>query len=1598
MANDLYAAYLRSKASDSLGEVASSPTSDLAAALARADAVSTNATKPIDGGQTLSPIQRLTALLGIGGTLTSSIAKGVEENIAEAQHGTWDPLDLLRSFGSGYQGIGTALSQALFDQNANTHVTDWTDVIKGGEQLASGKNLDAAGFNDAVAKAPTSLPEAIGGTVANIFLDPLTYVGPGALKGLIKGGEVAAKAAEAGGDITKALGVGEDALGTLKNARPHGGSNRLAIGATPEGVANDGTGQLLLPGTRVPSVTPEAKLSVPGDAGEIPAGDYQLPNQLNFPGMTGRQTRPRPSQQQGTLFGSADMRAEPPVAPQLPVDLGFIDQQALFNFNPNPKVQGVVPNIAAYPPKLKPGAIDINSLQAAREAHPVSPGSVAPESLVASQEAASGASLVQGGGVAAPEPIVAPTPVPAPPAGGADKGALGAYTNHIIRNVIGTKDIKPTDNLIGELAGKPIDVPVLDVAKMLNTGKIPKHLEGVKFTDANGVGYSVNKLVKGRPKYVPPVAEKSVEAPAASDIPKVLTPEAKSAAELLATPVVKPAEQVVAEAAAGSSEATKAIADVAPNVATGGKATGQEVRTVKDIVDSHVNAEHPRGGYDYTSGKQVRNPKIPYKFNPNDQTKVFRKVIDLAYRQSVRKVSDGTKAVDKTIAATKAWDMLKAAEVRAAELGHPPMSFSNVKHFPFKLSDMIQAIAKDRGTTPEQFIFDFKAGKSYAVDAMNVVNPRNGSTNDALIKLADMYPSIKPLIQNGIAAQSTLVASEAGKVAPVAEQAVKVAEDAAGNTPIGDAAVAKSAPKLLSDIVHAVSPDASVPVQQSVTDLLSAVVHNGQKPIDPVAVSVERNAAANMRALVTAKIDVATGRSVAAEAQKATNVTEHLDRMVAVEGNSVKDTIGAMSADEAMGNTYRASGLLDTILNGVVESRQMPTVYHQLKGALASAIFVAEHRNIMYNAMSSKFTPEQIVAGFKQHFGLAVESPDEAVSAAAKFFNNRYSSLFGNRNFTQHLHQGNTVVARTGITMETMNKFLKQVGSDFQFQNAKAVTVAPGVIRDYSKGIDWLHSIEAASTKDPLDLMNKLENAAQRAVSEKILFDHLGQQFGRTGTSATHTVGLANHPEFAGLKFEPSIAKELDHMMTMLKTPPKHTPQLLKYYDDILNLWKTSATIYNPSHHANNLMGDTFFAWLAGVPVHYFAKGLKVMQAHPGMYKDLKTEQGINTFMNRLLQGDTTAGRLAAGAKESNDTAIRVISRGKAAKQIDISSHDILNAMNERGALPGFRTAEDLNNTGTAVQSLTKLKPLGGYVGNAAKHLSAGREHYVRISHFMYKTQKYMKSAPATLGTHEQLAWAFDKAAADVRKWHPAGDGMTQFEKQYFRRVIPFYSWTRKAIPLLVESMATHPGKLVVPQKIMYGVAQAQGINGPSIANPFPTDKLYPAWMHALPFGPAATYGVGPTSNGIPGLQGTNPMGGLISMEFGGLPFQGLGAQYLNDPLRGILGSMSPLLRIPAEWGTQHEMQTGAPIVDSGEWAQKQIPMLGTAMRLSNINPLGSISGDPLTQKGQKDGAGNPLGLFNWLTGTGALDSSRPSYQKSALGELTKRLRQANGG
>jgi len=73
-------------------------------------------------------------------------------------------------------------------------------------------------------------------------------------------------------------------------------------------------------------------------------------------------------------------------------------------------------------------------------------------------------------------------------------------------------------------------------------------------------------------------------------------------------------------------------------------------------------------------------------------------------------------------------------------------------------------------------------------------------------------------------------------------------------------------------------------------------------------------------------------------------------------------------------------------------------------------------------------------------------------------------------------------------------------------------------------------------------------------------------------------------------------------------------------------------------------------------------------------------------------------------------------------------------------------------------------------------------ETNARLHHFIDKIEK---------------GWSPEEASKSVKKFLFDYDDLTDFERNVFKRVIPFYTWTRKNIPIQIETLLTFPGKAV---------------------------------------------------------------------------------------------------------------------------------------------------------------------------------------------------------
>jgi hypothetical protein len=80
------------------------------------------------------------------------------------------------------------------------------------------------------------------------------------------------------------------------------------------------------------------------------------------------------------------------------------------------------------------------------------------------------------------------------------------------------------------------------------------------------------------------------------------------------------------------------------------------------------------------------------------------------------------------------------------------------------------------------------------------------------------------------------------------------------------------------------------------------------------------------------------------------------------------------------------------------------------------------------------------------------------------------------------------------------------------------------------------------------------------------------------------------------------------------------------------------------------------------------------------------------------------------------------------------------------------------------------------------------------------------------------------QAAQRVFKYLFNYEELTDFERNYLRRVIPFYTWTRKSVPMLVESALTNPNKLNTTLKAYDSIQHIVDLQEDDIKN-------LPDWM-----------------------------------------------------------------------------------------------------------------------------------------------------------------------
>ncbi|MDA0707468.1 MAG: hypothetical protein O2963_00105 [Proteobacteria bacterium] len=312
-------------------------------------------------------------------------------------------------------------------------------------------------------------------------------------------------------------------------------------------------------------------------------------------------------------------------------------------------------------------------------------------------------------------------------------------------------------------------------------------------------------------------------------------------------------------------------------------------------------------------------------------------------------------------------------------------------------------------------------------------------------------------------------------------------------------------------------------------------------------------------------------------------------------------------------------------------------------------------------------------------------------------------------------------------------------------------------------------------------------------------------------------------PELKGLKFNKALAREIDSYYTKV-TDQKEIAGMLKLYDNVQNLWKGSATFINAAFHSRNVISNMFQNALGGVK----------------SYKSYKKATQIQAY---LKSGKQMPKKLAKYWDDYNKNGLDTTFFGT-----DIAS-DIKNQFTPRISQATERLGGPIDAASRAVGTVFKK---GADVGSFL-------ETNARLTHFIDKIDKGFIS---------------EEAAKSVKKFLFDYTELTDFEKNVMKRLVPFYTWTRKNIPLQLEMLAAKPRFAVGIGKAKQNIEKNVGVQNID-------QSLLPEWLQ----------------KSEPIILGERDGKIIVTKLEGYIPITDLGMLSPDEIGRQMLGMLSPFIK-----------------------------------------------------------------------------------------------------
>jgi hypothetical protein len=363
-------------------------------------------------------------------------------------------------------------------------------------------------------------------------------------------------------------------------------------------------------------------------------------------------------------------------------------------------------------------------------------------------------------------------------------------------------------------------------------------------------------------------------------------------------------------------------------------------------------------------------------------------------------------------------------------------------------------------------------------------------------------------------------------------------------------------------------------------------------------------------------------------------------------------------------------------------------------------------------------------------------------------------------------------------------------------------------------------------------------NAAQAIAGRKFLDE--ASQFGIKADVAP--ASYKTIPEIPGLKFEPAVANQLTRSYKAL-TNQEEINKFLKLYDGAQNWWKMWSLGVRPAYHAKNTIGNLWNSYLGGLT-------------------------------NPLLYGQ-------AGAFQ-----VKIAKNNLSGEIAGYPTKELYDAMMSRGVFGQGQYGGDISRTLESQIAGGNKNPFTLATSNPILQggfkLGQTVEDNARIALFIDQLNK---------------GASFDKAGNHVRKYLFDYGDVNPFEKDVLKRLMPFYTWSRKNIPLQLEALATQPDKINKINLAINNIQQANQVEQPDLSQvPGYIREQAPVYVGSN--AEAGTVSAVPLTNLIP----TFDIAAITKFLNTETAPEGLQKGKLGTALSTVMGGVSPLIKAPLEY------------------------------------------------------------------------------------------------